>query len=183
MITLTNYQYTISGGQAPYSYVFTASSTCVSFSNPTGTVGTAAAPDAMSTISTNIVLTNETCLTTSTAQLVVTDANGCVRTISVPLNNVCSSLTGSITQNAQYTFIGSGSSTGCSSLTFDWSYDTAVFSSATTTTSNNSSTIALTLNGSLSSYPATSLLTLIITDCRGCVEIENFSIPICVPLA
>lgn len=118
MITLSNYQYIISGGEAPYSYVFTASSPCISFSSQNGTVGSAAAPTASSTISTNITATNEACLTSATAQLVITDALGCVRTQSVVLTNVCSSLTAQISQRAQYQFVGSASSTGCGSLNF-----------------------------------------------------------------
>jgi len=166
---------TLLGGTAPYSYTWSADSNCVTFSTATGTSST-------STINVVAKFTDESCITSSTITLSVVDADGCTKSKTMTATNPCTSLTLANISNSGLEFSTSAASTGCSSVDFNWSYDTSLFSQASLV--NTATTSVLTLDYlSTASLPSSTSVSVTAKDCKNCTKTKTFTKSICVPQA
>lgn len=103
--------YTITGGVAPYSYTFVADSSCVSFSNTSGTTN--------GVVTTQVQYDDQVCVDAVTMHLEIVDGEGCPFSYSVSPVNPCGELSlGSIVQIDDYKFQVTASDPGCSSVSF-----------------------------------------------------------------
>lgn len=174
MITKT-IQYTINNGTAPWSYAFSSTDSCVTFSNATGSTTSG-------TITTTATFADEDCLANSTITLSVTDSLGCAGSTTVTVDNDCDNLVlNAISQEGDYKFNTSASATGCGSVTFNWYYDNALFNLVTSSSSPFASTITLQPSSSVTSYPTSSNITVIATDCNDCEETQAYTVTFCQP--
>lgn len=172
MITITR-SYQVTNGRTPYSYVWSGNNSCIAFSTTSGT-----SYDGF--ITTQISFTNEACLNAAIITLSVTDADGCTNQIGVSITNPCTNFNaGEISISDPYSFSVLANSPGCRSLTFYWYYDTAVFEQVSLVNSNGGSNLVLDIRDGLSSYPLSSQVSVLITDCNGCTEIRTVSATIC----
>lgn len=173
---ITEYaEYTATNGTSPYTYTWTADSSCVTFDDGEGT-----STDGV--IGTDITFSNEDCLANSTITLTVTDAKGCTNSTTVVIPNVCDNLVlNPISQEGDYKFKATASSTGCTSIAFSWNYDDNLLDKVSTSTQPFSSAIKLEPASDVSSYPTSTVITVTATDCNDCVETKSFTLNFCVP--
>lgn len=146
------------------------------FNNPTGTTSNGF-------VQVTATFDNESCINTSTISIKVTDANGCPKTQIVNFPSPCSNFTvNSITESAGNVFSVSASAPNCASVTFDWDYDTSIFS--TTSLSSGAFTSSLDLNfNAVSNLPSSTIIRCTVTDCNNCSKTVTYNKSICVPQA
>lgn len=161
----------------PYTYSFTSTNTCVSFSNQTGTSST-------SNIITEVAYTTESCLEDNPVYLQVIGYNGCSISQQIQINNPCNNLSINLTQIGDYSFQATATSPNCGNVTIAWSFNDDLLSQASISNGRHSSTIDLTFND-LSSirgrFPVSSSITATVTDCNGCEESSTLVFDICRP--
>lgn len=177
MITI-NQSFTIDSGKSPFTYQFSSSSSCVSFTNQQGITPSR-------TISTDVIFEDTACIASSTITLLVTDSNtpSCTSTLTVDLDNVCDGFTvSSISQSGSYAFTTSAISASCLSHTFDWAYDTSLFIKDINTNTANGSYLKLSLRPGIQP-PSSSQIAVTVTNCYGCTETKYHNISICTPVA
>jgi len=175
MITIPiNYQATT--GVPPYSYTWSVSDTCLDLEYDTGV----STDGFISNIATTL---SESCINTTSVTLNVVDASGCERTDTITLTNICNNFTlGPVTEVNDYTFSVTASSPFCSDMTYSWEYDTTLFSLVTVIGNSAGSTVQLTpIDGVV--FPATTNITVVATDCNGCVKTSNLTFSVCRPNA
>lgn len=143
-------------------YTFTWNNTgneCVSFSPSTGTT--------IGSISTQVSFSNESCLSTASISITITDSDGCSTTIPVVFPNTCDDFTvSSITQQPNYIFSVSASSPYCTDFTYQWIYDTSLFANGGGISNSSGSTIDLNPVGI--TFPTSTEIACIVQDCYGC---------------
>lgn len=107
-----NKQFTLSGSHAPYTFSFSAPDNCVTFEPHTGTTS--------SIIDVKINFEDIDCFENQPLELTAVNSEGCESTLSFSVDSPCTSFnTTFINQIGDYTFTISGSSPGCSSLSFN----------------------------------------------------------------
>lgn len=176
MITIPNIGITITDTNAPYQYFFNSDSECITFDNPEGTTSS-------TSISTNAIATSSTCLGGANLTVTVINSKGCSVTVPLTLVDPCSVLTcgDTITARGNLTFHMWATSVLCDNVTFDWTVDNQyeVISQSDT---GKSSIVQLKFKPGISSYPTTSDISVLITDCNGC-EIEKIlTFDVCRPI-
>ena len=167
---------TISGGEAPYTYLWSSNNANVVFTESTGTTN--------STVVVTISYPTEASIGTTTVTLSGEDSNGCGFSQTVAVSNPCTALTiNQLNANAAtLVFSAAASNPNCTSLQFEWTYDTAAFSKVGETTINNISTISLAIKD-VATLPETSSITATVTDCNNCTKSASSAFAICRPQA
>lgn len=177
MIT-QNINVTITGGTAPYSYVFSSSVPCVQFTPMTGSVAT--------NVISNVEITYDTQVCVDNAVLTVTiiDANGCQAQASVPVTTTCDDLTVlPITFTPPYTFSAAVTHPSCGTSTINWQYDTVTFEEDSLTNTNMTSTLTLKLKSGATSIPVNTPIVANVTSCFGCQASQTYLFSLCQPVA
>lgn len=168
-------KFTITGGKAPYVYQFSSNLPCVTFEKTTDTIYT-------KNISNRIYFTDVSCLSSSTVTLTVTDADGCSSSINFTVPNPCNSLTlNDISYTSPFSFSTSASS--AKSVTFDWAYDTQLFSLESQVSSSYNSNLRLAIKPSVNSLPPSTTVTVVASDVYGCTQTKSYQVNFCVPVA
>lgn len=169
-------QILVSDGKAPYSYSWSSDNGCATFTQPSGIT--------MGNIQTGITFTSESCLTSSTITLSVTDADGCSTTDTITINNPCTTLAlNAIGAGDNFVYSVTAASSNCSSVQFNWNFDNSVFTVVGQSDSSFSSQLTLKLKEGQSVYPNTTPVSVTATDCRGCTETATTQAAICTPTA
>lgn len=164
----------IASQDGPFEYYIESDNTCISFDNPTGITDT----NSITVIASS---NDSTCFTTTTATMYVVDKNGCRSSIVLPLQDPCASFNLSdISQVGDYEFAVNALSPSCSDIEFTWSYNDSIFDLETSFEGNFISTIKLNPK-QLSSFPDTSSLSVIATDCNQCSKQKNKVFTLCRP--
>ena len=167
---------TISGGEAPYTYLWSSNNANVVFTESTGSTN--------GTVVVTISYPTEASIGTTTITLSGEDSNGCGFSQTVAVSNPCTALTiNQLNANAStLVFSAAASNPNCTSLQFEWTYDTAAFSKVGETTINNVSTISLAIKD-VAILPETSSVTATVTDCNNCTKSASSSFVVCKPQA
>ena len=165
-------------GTAPYTFVFSGNNTCATFTSPTGTC---AIIDDYYTALTDVVYTNEACISSTIVTCQITDANGCTQTKSpVVVNNPCT-IVNTISTNGDYVFVASTSG-GSGSYTYSWTYNTNIFEPyQDTTPTDNYLSLKLKANAFIPS--STTTISVLVTDTNGCTESTSYLHTFCQPTA
>lgn len=139
-------------------WVATVSSGCITLDKYNGTINSNDG-----TVTLVISFTDINCIENQSLTITTTDNYGCTDFDTYTFTNDCN-IVGQVSlvsiQDREYTFQASNTG-GTSPFTYNWTYDTTVFSGSST-----SSTIKLTLIGS--TPPDTTLVSVKITDRNGC---------------
>jgi len=130
MITI-NKEIRINNGEAPFTYNWSTDQTCISFDSISGTVS-----EIGGIIETNITFNSEQC--TGTVTLTVTDANNCVSTQDLNLNNPCESLSIKPVTNSNGLTFSTFAEGGSGNYSYNWNWDDAYFNLKPNTDENNS---------------------------------------------
>lgn len=162
--------------EVPYTYAFTSTSTCVSFSNQTGTSSAA-------TITTEVSFTDDDCNADNPVYLQVIGANGCNKSQQIQVPNPCSNLTLTINQIEDYKFQAVATSPGCDSLNVEWTFNDNIFNIQDQQDSSFTSTIEFDFNTSdvRGRIPVSSSLSAKVVDCNDCETTATKVFPICKP--
>lgn len=173
MITIP-IQIDITSGTAPYTFTFKSSNSLATFSNVSGQ---AVLQSGVYVAKTNVLYADKSYINSGTISVEVVDANGCVQVLSpLTINNPCT-LQGSITNNGEFVFVASISG-GSGQYSFDWSYNTSVFSLVDTNPTDNILTLAVT-----GYTPTSTPIQCLITDAvYGCTLNLSYSYTFCRPL-
>lgn len=173
MITIP-IQIDITSGTAPYTFTFKSSNSLATFSNVSGQ---AVLQSGVYVAKTNVLYADKSYINSGVISVEVVDANGCVQVLSpLTINNPCT-LQGSITNNGEFVFVASISG-GSGQYSFDWSYNTSVFSLADTNPTDNILTLAVT-----GYTPTSTPIQCLITDAvYGCTLSLSYSYIFCRPL-
>lgn len=163
-------------GTPPYTFTFSSNnSTCVSFSEPTGTC---VLIDDKYTAETDVEYVNQTCIATSLITCVITDANGCSVTKSpLVIDNPCDIVT-SISTNGEFVFVATTTG-GSGNYTYSWNWD-KVFEKQVDDLSDTDNTISLRLRP-YETLPISTLITVNVTDSNGCKQTANYVYNFCFP--
>ncbi len=170
-------------GAAPYTYSFSSSVSGVTFTPRTGTSTTGI-------VQTVIGYPTEAVLTSAVITLAVTNGCGVPSSDTLSITNPCTTLTLQTPtvqmQGNEYVFSVLGSSANgatqvCSSLSFNWIYDTQVWSRVNVVSQGFQSVLRLT---PLTRTPPTQTsITVTATDCNGCSETITYNHGFCRPTA
>lgn len=171
MITITK-NLKVTSGTAPYAYTWLNTSSCVTIPIPVGI-------SLDGNISTVIKFFDDTCLTNAIIKLLVTDADGCTNTFTVPITSPCSSLTVTpIQYEGDFTF-SAGVTGGTPTYQYVWQYDGTYFAQLPPT---NSNVLKLAPLIPFSNDTSTEVK-LTVTDAKGCVKIQSYALNFCAPTA
>lgn len=162
--------------EVPYNYAFTSTSTCVSFSNQSGTSSSA-------TLTTEVSFTNDDCLADNPIYVQLIGSNGCNKSQQIQVPNPCSNLNLNVTQLEDYKFQASVAAPGCSSVIVDWTFNDNIFNVQNQQDSSFLSTIELDFNTSdvRGRIPLTNSITATVNDCNDCNLTVTKTFPICKP--
>jgi len=176
MITLIE-TFTVSVNSLPYYYQFSANGlNCINFSNPSGS-------SSNPNLTTVIVADSTACLNGAVISLDVTDNNGCTERLSFTLVDPCNDFqVTNISQNSGLKFSILGSSPTCNGLNFTWNYDETAFDRIGTNSTNFTSNIQLAVKPGVIP-PTDNVLTVEITNCKGCRITKSINFSLCVPVA
>lgn len=165
--------YRINGGSAPYEYTFTAQNSCVSFSPGSGT-----SADGLVEVTFNFAY--ESCFDDAEIQLTWTDSQGCQGTAAIIVANPCDDFEiTSIGTDGTYTYVVTATNPSCSNLTFQWIYNTTLWTQTGLVNSAFSSRLTLFPNGIV--LPSNTAIQVIVTDCNGCVKQTVYNEAFCIP--
>lgn len=158
MITISK-KVKITAGQAPFTYLWSSSSACLSFSQASGTV-------TGDTIETDFLVSDESC--TAVATLTITSACGNSQSFTVNYTIPCNSLSiQPIVNNKGLVFEVTASSPGCNRANFVWEYDKAVLNFISKVDGTFDSKLTVTLNQEIT-LPSNTQISVTATDCKGC---------------
>ena len=172
MITI-NKQFNISGVATPYTYLFAANNSNVTFSNQTGSTSS-------TTIATDIRYPDENTIGLSTVSLTITDKNGCSTSQNVVVTNPCETLAINSFTVSGYTTNAVVSSPGCNKVSFTYQYDPGVLTLDTQTDSPFSSQARfIPVKGRV--LPNSTVVSVTAENCQGCRETKLASMTILSP--
>lgn len=168
--------YQITTGVPPYSYSWSTSIPCATFTNTTGS-------SYDGKISTTILFESEACINDTTIFLTTIDVNGCAGVEEVNIINPCGNLTlANISNSSGLNFSCIATSTNCNTIDFEWTYDTSIFEVVNINSSNLVSFLTLKYKEGNNSYPASSTIFCTATDCKNCIKSKSITIDICRPV-
>lgn len=171
MITIAK-KIKITAGLAPYTYLWSSSNACLTFSQASGTI-------TGDTIDTNFLIADESC--SAVATLTITSACGNSQAFTVNYTIPCNSLSiQPIVNNSNLVFEVTASSTGCNSVDFVWDYDKTVFNFISQGNGVFDSSISLALNQKIS-LPSNTQISVSATDCKGCKKTAIYTYNIQAP--
>lgn len=154
--------------QFPITYSWVAESGCVTFDVQTGL-------SYDGTITTTVYFEDESCIENTEVSISVTPNGGCNRLIPISFGNPCTSFTiGSINHTYPYTYVIIPSG-GVPGYTYQWSYNTAIFSQTSSTSAPTHGAIVLSLNTDYPGFPTTTTINVLVTDSNGCTRSRSFS--------
>jgi len=164
MITIRR-EIRINTGTAPFTYNWSTSSPCLSFSQISGTVSTVGG-----VIETDITYTDEDCFGIVT--LTVTDAKNCTSTQDFSLGTPCTLQANPITNTNNLTFSTFGLN-GSGDYSYQWNWDDTYFSLKPNTDGNNS-ILDLQFNNPPSDEFPTTIFVTITDNVTGCtIELQH----------
>lgn len=165
----------ITGGTAPYTFTFSSNNSNVTFSNVTGTAILYNEYAAQ----TDVIYTNQSDIDTAIISVTFVDANGCSTTLTpLVVANPCT-LQSTISSNGEFVFVATTTG-GSGSYTYEWNYDTTLFSKAPGDTSDTDNYLSLLLTeGKM--LPTSTNINVLITDSVGCTLYKNYSYSFCRP--
>lgn len=170
MITITK-ELTITSGVAPYTYTWINNSPCANVLTPTGVSN-----DGL--ITTDITFFDESCLSTASIKLFITDSAGCSKTFDVLLTSPCTSLVvAPIQYQGDFTF-SIAASGGSPSYSYTWLYDTTRFNKVPSA----AQILQLVPSSPITTGSSTNV-TCIVTDSKGCSQTKTYSLNFCPPSA
>jgi len=162
------------GGTAPFTFTFTSSDSNVTFSNPTGTVSVVTG---IYNASTDVLYPDQSYISTATIGCTFTDSQGCSDTLSpLTIPNPCT-LQSTIRSNGDYTFVANTTG-GSGSYTYEWNYDTDLFSLLDNAPTDNILTLSL---DDISHSPISTNIQVLITDSNGCTLLKTYQHIFCYP--
>lgn len=165
----------VSGGEAPYTFVFSSTSSCVTFSKSTGT---AALIDAQYVAATEARFTDQACIGSSFISVTFTDTNGCSKTLSpIAINNPCN-ITNTISSNGEFMFIATTTG-GTGTYTYSWTFDDTLFTLSGTDISPTDNSLSLSLLTSI--VPESTVISCLVTDTKGCTKYTSYTYNFCKP--
>ena len=153
----------ITTGQAPFTYQWTTSNNCLTFSQASGVVNG-------DVLETTLNFADETC--NPTINLIITSACGNSETFNVPVTLPCGNFTLNNITASKHKFTVTGSSSGCSSVNFKWDFDSAVWDLVSLVDSAFSSTLDLKLK---KDYSLNTPIKVTATDCNNCVKEATYT--------
>lgn len=160
----------------PLTFNFSCTLPCVTFSPKEGR-----SYDGI--VNVDIEADTSTCLTQAQFTLTIIDSYGCVRYIPFSVDDPCPNFTLSdIDHQSPYTFSVSAGSPGCTSVSFVWSYETALFDVISVLNTSFTSTLRLQPKAGITNFPATTGLLVSATDCYKCTKTSSFTLAFCKPL-
>ena len=165
----------ITGGTAPYTFTFSSNNSNVTFSNVTGTAILYNEYAAQ----TDVLYANQADIDTTIVSVTFVDANGCSTTLSpVVVTNPCT-LQSTISSNGEFVFLATTTG-GSGSYTYEWNYDTSLFTKAPGDTNDTDNYLSLVLNTE-KPLPLSTNITVLITDANGCSLYKSYSYNFCQP--
>ena len=166
----------ISGGTAPYLFTFASTNSNVTFSNITGT---AILSTGSYYASTDVLYPLQSQIATTTISCTFTDANGCSKVLSpVTISNPCT-LQSTISTNGEFVFVATTTG-GSGDYSYEWNYDSGLFSKAPGDVYALDNYLSLTLN-SLTPIPTSTVITVLITDANNCTLFKSYTYTFCKP--
>lgn len=166
----------ITGGQAPYTFVFNSSNSNITFSNVTGT--------ALAVSNTTYAAQTDVQYLTqgdigSVVTVTFTDANGCSTVLNpVVVSNPCT-MQSTLSNNGEFVFVATTTG-GSGGYTYNWTYNTALFEKASNDSSNTDNYLSLVIKeGAI--IPASALIAVTITDTNNCTLYKTIVYNFCRP--
>lgn len=162
----------VTTGQAPFTYLWSSSNSCLTFSKASGTTNDGV-------IETNFLLASDTC--NGVATLTVTSSCGNSQSFTVNYTIPCTSLTiQPIVNNKGLVFEVTASQPGCNSVDFTWGYDKTIWSFLIKRDGKFNSELELVLNSNVS-LPSNTQISATVKDCNGCEKTALFTYNIASP--
>lgn len=175
MIT-TSFSYRTNSTNGPFEYHWTADQSCMQVTQTSTTSTNGIFPVTLSA-------SDVSCFLNTQLTLLVIDADNCPATVTIDAPNPCNNFTvNPISFTEPYTFTVTATNPDCSSLSFSWDYDTGLLTQSSLLDTSFSSTLTLDIVPDLN-YPATTEVSVIVTDCNGCEETVSYTFLICTPVA
>lgn len=159
-------------GEGPFSYQWSTSNSCASFSKASDTT--------TGTIQTDIYFADEACFATAVISLTVISACGNSVTQVIDVGSPCEDLLLSGPNvTGDFTFSANLTGSQCTSGTFTWTYDTSLFSLVSQNDSSMVSTLKLKLKGS--NPPSSTPIQVKVKDCKECERSGTLNYLFCSP--
>ena len=153
----------ITTGQAPFTYQWTTSNNCLTFSQASGVI-------TGDVLETTLNFATEAC--NPTINLIITSACGNSETFPISVTLPCTSLVLNPITADRYKFTVTAAAPGCSKVTFKWDFDTAVWGFRSIVDSPFSSTLDLSIN---KDFNLTTPIKVTATDCNNCVKEATYT--------
>lgn len=160
--------------ETPYTYAFSASSTCVTFD----TVSQSGISSS-SQISTIAYFEDVACMESEVVNLQITGANGCSQSIQIFTSGLCDDFSVNLTQIEDYKFQAVATAPGCTTVDFTWFYNDGPFNVVEQNNTNHSSVLELEIDPANTSRIANSTVTVQAHDCSNCPTTEVINFDIC----
>lgn len=171
MITIQKkYQLAPSSANPPYNYTWSTSGSCVVASPSSNTT------DSEGKLDVTFIYADETCLTTSTATInYASTLGGCSYTNTVTPVNVCNNFSlNTISKEEPFTFRTSAFTNLCTSVAFNWEYDTTIFDLESISGGVSDSQLKLKLKSGVRP-PKSTQIKVLATDCHGCTKTDTYA--------
>ena len=160
-------------GDGPFEYAWSSSNACASFSKPSGTT--------TGTVECDITFATAGCFATAVITLTVFSACGTSSAQVITVANPCATFqVNGPTVTGGFVFSASATGSTCANATFDWVFDTSLFSLVSNNTSGYVSTITLALRKQ--NPPTSSPITVKIGDCKNCEATSTLTYLFCSPV-
>ena len=156
----------VTTGQAPFTYLWSSSNSCLTFSKASGTTSDGV-------IETNFLVSSDTC--NGVATLTVTSACGNSQAFTVNYTIPCGSLAiQPIVNNKDLIFEVTASQPGCNQVDFTWDYDKTIWGFITKRDGKFNSELELKFNSNVT-LPSNTQITATVKDCNGCEKTALFT--------
>jgi Bacterial Ig domain len=159
-------------GDGPFQYQWNTTNSCASFSKASSTT--------TGVIQTDILFADEACVADADISITVIPACGVPVTQPVVITNPCEDLTiNGPSVTGDFTFSANIAGSSCTTATFNWVYDTSLFTQVSLSNSAGVSTIKLALKRN--NPPTTTAIQVNVVDCANCQRSATLNYLFCVP--
>lgn len=159
-------------GEGPFSYQWSTSNSCASFSKASGTTTGA--------LQTDIFFADEACFASAVISLTVVSACGNSKTEVIDVDSPCEDLIlNGPSVTGDFTFSANLTGSQCTSGVFTWTYDTSLFTLVNQTDSSMVSTLKLKLKNN--NPPSSTPVQVKVKDCKQCERTGTLNYLFCSP--